>query len=284
MLSKNGTGFGRNGLVTLLGMAVWCGWATAVPSAHWIPVDAGIRPGEPVEIACRTEWGRDEPALDVLPVHPASLDWGTLQLLRTESGFDGDAVYVDQVFALTVAAPGTFTLPALEIPYLEGALAASEDTLMLEAPSLTLEVRPFNRALYVAGGAAFLTAILAFGFIVLRTRRTTETGEVAPDARQLDLDDAHAALIRAQKLRIDGDFYGCYQAMVESVSALGSSEQSLAAELSERAQAAGYGGTRPDNTLLDSDLRAVERAIARVENTDELDSLTTSTENEVSKT
>ena len=274
----------RIGVVTLVGIAVSCGMAMAAPSARWIPRDDAMRPGETVEIVCRTQWESGESSLDVLPVAPESLDWGALTLLRTESGFDGDAVYVDHVFALDAAAPGSFLLPALNIPYFDGAPDESGEPFTVQAPPLAIEVRPFNRALYVAGGAAFLTAILAFGIIVLRLRRTSAAEDGAPDLRELNLRDARAALHRAQKLRIDGDFYGCYQAMVESVSALGTSEKSLAAELSERAQAAGYGGARPDDTVLDSDMRAVERAIANAENPDELDSLTTSTPSEVSKT
>jgi hypothetical protein len=273
---------GQN-LLAILTFAAFSIVAQAEASAHWISPEKSPKLGEPTEIVCRTQWAVGDSALNVLPVESPSLDWGELQLLRTESALDGGNVHVDHVFSLTVAAPGTFKLPALDIPYFESESIESADLPTIQAPSVEIEIRPFNRALYTAAVAAAVTAVLATIVIALRLRKTRLQTPSQPIQIKLKLDDARAALNRAHTLRVDGDFYGCYQALAESASATGAVNDSLAADLTQRAQAAGYGATRPDDTMLDSEFRAVDRAIAQAETNEESDFDTTANQNEVAK-
>jgi len=270
-------------LLAILAFGGRSGVAQAAASGQWIPPEDSPKVGEPTEIVCRTQWAIGESALNVLPVETPSLDWGRLQLLRTESALDGGHVHVDHVFSLTVAAAGTFKLPALEIPYLDGDLDASEERPTIHAPSVEIEIRPFNRALYTAATAAAVTAMLATIAIALRLRNTQSQIRTDSIPNRSNLDDARAALNRAHTLRIDGDFYGCYQALARSVSATGAANELLAADLTQRAQATGYGATRPDDAMLESDFRAVDRAITQMETSEESDFDTTANQNEVAK-
>jgi len=270
-------------MLAILVFAIYSGTVQATADAHWLQPEADVRPGQPIEVTCRTEWPASDHALDILPADPPSLDWGSLKLLRTESGLQEDSVHVDHVFSLTAAAAGTFRLPAISIPYLDNDSDDTETLPTIQAPPHEIQVRKSNRALYSAAIAATVTAILAAIMIALRLWKTDAQTGSQSNQSDPNLKDARAALNRAQMLRADGDFYGCYKAMVDAASAIGPTQDTLTADLTARAEAAGYGGSRPDDTILDSDFRAVDNAISQAEAHNEFDHNSTQHQNEVAK-
>lgn len=267
MKSRNSIWMGFRPLVAV---AICSSAGYADLGSRWLAPESPLNSSEATEVVCRTEWTEGDEAFSVLPVDPPSLDWGSLELLRTESGITVESFHIDHVFALTVAVPGRYRLPAIDIAYVESEGADLEGTPTVQAASLEIEVREPNKPLYSALAAAAATGIVAVIVVALRIRHSRGKARVQTAVARPSSGDAKAALNRARTLRADGDFYACYQALGEAVATLGGAHEALVDDLAARAQAAGYGGSRPDDTLLDSDFRAVERAMNQAES--EMDS------------
>lgn len=241
----------RSLAVLLLGLVLSSG-ALAAPTITVQPPEGKIHPGTPVEILYAVQWADDKDWVVEAPQWPPETGIVTS---RTEMGVDANgARYYQFIVAFTPEEVGEFSVPATELHY---TASGSEVTpFILDLPGTTFMVRQDRTSQYVAGGLLAVAIILIVFFVLKRFRnRTGSGGEDLPTLEQYQ-----EALHLARQKRLDGDHYSFYHHLATLARDL---DGELHKALAEKTQKVGFGGARLQDDELDSDFRALERALKK---------------------
>lgn len=243
--------------------------AVAEPELSISPQSAPARSGRPYRIVCEVSWLGSPGEYTICPAESDTIAWGRVAL-RDVRGFvrDGRNV-VSQTVEIIPDKPGSYKTPEIRIAYLHPEATSPAETAAdktdpsdpgappsLRADPFEVVVRPRRPMAWVSGGlGASLLLLLPAGWRVARYRRNRPSA--APPATT-NWQTVQETLHAARQNRLDGKFYECYVA-------LGRAAEGIAPELVDslrtRAEAAGYRGIRPTDDEIDSDIRAIERAL-----------------------
>lgn len=239
--------------------------------------------GMPVTAAVTLTWPTAEAPGGVWVDAAAPVEWGEVTLGALTAERTGDAVVYRQDIVVTAAAPGRYEAPALDFYYAaetvsfpapagEGADPGVSSALIpLQSPAFAIEAAPGGSpkvGVYAALAAAVCVTAAAFGFAVMRRRRTVSApagtpvaAAAVPEASQGPFDEP---LLEARRRRAEGDLYGYYRALIDAVAA----DAGLVERLRRKAEDVGFRHLTPAPDELDGDLRDVERALARYKEKD----------------
>lgn len=222
--------------------------------------------GQPCTIDYAVHWDGAAGAYAIYPPDGFQLDWGKVADVQTEAVQEEGRATVRHRISVTSSKEGTYEIPALSVRYAapQRVMDAANTAPLpaVKSEPVTVAVRgggnPANAAVWV--GAAVLTALILLAFLLRRRQRRPQ--QQAPLSRA---EAVQQSLHAARRCRLDGDFYGYYQALAEAARRMaGDAEADRLAEVMQgRARQVGYQGARPTEDQLDGDQRDVERAFAR---------------------
>ncbi len=255
---------------------VWTPAAQAEPELKTVMPEGTVRVDRPFDVQCEVRWTGDAGEYSVMPVELDSFDWGTATLGPVEASVEDGVNVVRQRVTITPAKAGEFKLPELRVglqsPGTPPVPKASESpthpsspsatpTLRSQPPSVT--VKPHRPLAWMAGIPGALLLIGAGTWWARRRRAARPARVSSPTSAAVTPTAAESALLTARQRRIEGDVYACYSSLLVAAEALPGVADELKPRLEACARDAGYRGWRPENDELDSDIRAVERALRK---------------------
>lgn len=249
--------------ILLAGLALVARPAAALPELTPPVAPPPAAPGSACKLSYTIAW---DPAVDhvaVLAPELPTIDWGEASVARSEAASADGKTSVTLCLSIKTDDPGTYTWPALRVPYVEldaGAApgALKTDTVqVLEAASIPIAFAAPRRWGLIGLALAALAGVAAMAAVYPVWRRHA----AKPRSRTLDVGEAVQALLHeSRRHRLDGDFYAYYKTLTRAATLLGLTK--LVTRLEERTQSVGYRGVRPIDDDMDGDLRAVEQALA----------------------
>lgn len=227
-------------------------------------------PNVPYRIVFEVSW--NGPAtLSVLPAEIESIDWGTVNVEKTESSTRDGIFVVAQTVSLVPARAGDHKVPEILIPYRnpedqnpsEAAAPATNPKArgiypMLRADPFILPVRPDRTLAWLSAGLG-VPLLLGLGWWFAR-KRLSPAGPISFSQRAPTAGET--AFEEARRQRLDGRPYEFYLHLNRALSGV-PGEAELIKQIRERAQAVGYQGVVPTDAQMNADYEAVERVLAR---------------------
>jgi len=267
-------------------LAAACGTVAAEPELTVVKPERSARPNRPYRVVYEVSWQGEAADYVVLPAQVAApaaqngdeaeeeADWATMSLAQAEGTVDGDTQRVSQVLEIVPHKTGEFTIPEIEIAYLDPeAIPLAENTAQLATlpgssapPSLRakpfpLIVRPSAPPVWLFAGLGVLLVLGVAGWwLVHRMGRRRP----APVESAGDLAGIQNVLHGARRQRLDGKYYEFYVELARAAEMMDTKdrEPGLLSALKERAQDAGFRGVRPTDDQMDGDWGDVERVFA----------------------
>jgi hypothetical protein len=272
------------GWVVLIAILTAHGWAQEENGTPQSPAPAPelnvIRPegpavaGQPYTVTCEVSWTGGPADFVVAPAEADAIEWGVLTLTGVRAFVRDGVNVISQTVEIVPKEPGEYEVPALKMAYLlpeatspaETATTETDPSASSVSPALTadpfkLVVRRSRPMVWVFGGlgAPLILLLLLLGWwTVRRVRRGPQPTPQTSAA--MDLRGVQAALLVAHQHRLDGKFYEYYTELTRAAERVA---PKLAPALKRQAESAGYRGERPTDDAMDSDLRAIERALAK---------------------
>ncbi len=271
----------------VFGLVFVTGPAVAEPSLEVFPEVGKARPGKAYRIVYEVSWEGDPGDYAICPAEADAIDRGTVAVREARSFVRDGRNVVSQTVEIIPDEPGDYETPEIRIAYLHPeatspAEAAAPGTVpsdpgvppSLRADPSCMQVRPSRTLAWVFGGLGVSLLLLSLGWwSAWRLRRPQPQPQTAA---AMDWPAVQEALHAARRHRLDGRFYEFYLALgraaglVEEVDVSAVEDRDspvsrsrLGQALFSRAEEVGYRGVRPTDDEMDSDLRAVERALAR---------------------
>jgi len=243
------------------------------PELKVTPQEGDGRPGRPYRIECEVSWEGEPDEYAVAAAEADAIDWGELVVREARSFVRDGRNVVAQTVEITPKATGEYKTPELRISYLipettspaepvapEAAPSDSSVPPALRADPLPLFVRPSRTLVWLLGGLGASLFFLGAGWWLAQRRRSHQPAPQPPSPA--DRVAVQTSLHQARQRRLDGNHYEYYQILGRVASEI---DPELAASLKSRAEAVGYRGVRPTDDEMDSDWRALERALRREE-------------------
>jgi hypothetical protein len=246
----------------------------AAPELKVIPQEAPAHSHQAYRVECEVSWVGNASDYAILPADAVQIDWGTVSVTEMKAFVRDDTNIVTQTLAIVPNQKGDYTMPEIRISYLNPeatppaenpapgtAPSASSASPSLRADPFEIVVRPDMTYVWISGGLGASLLLTALGWWSVRRfgHRPQPCPPTAPSAVPSAVQEG---LHRARQRRLDGNFYEFYQELARAAEALPDSGD-LAGKLKTRAQQAGYQNTRPNDDQMDGDVRDVERALAR---------------------
>lgn len=243
-----------------------------------LPKDRAVAE-EPYGFEIQAQWAGKPDAFVLWPAVIDAFDWGTSRVASMKASCSGEECTITEYIEITPAKTGDFELAKIRIPYAskpeskEGDEQEASNT-RTETPATVLLVEPVKlrvvaeRAISspvfggVAAGCFIAAAAGVAAFLVLRKRRKTAEPEISPR------EQLQTSVHNARRKRLDGDYYGFYIELGRTMALLSGltgddEDRKLADKLNALAQETGYRGARPNDDMMDGDIKDVERAIKR---------------------
>lgn len=260
--------------VAVIAMATVCSFAWAQPDVTVSPQEGPAHPGQPYRIVVETRWSGESDEYFV-SIDVGDIDWGTADPSEAAAFSEGGQNIVRQVVTVVPDAVGEYSSPTIQLVYQpraalsekaeeqeSGAEGHNEPKLPAVATdTFTISVTPDRRGLWALLSAAG-AVVIVLGAWVVRRRRARKTAAPARPQSGPDPYTVGEMLRVARERRVDGQYYAYYGELARAAKAL--KEDELAARLESRTQQVGYTGAQPREDEMDSDYRALERALSRL--------------------
>ncbi|HNV22268.1 MAG TPA: hypothetical protein PKM22_11485 [Candidatus Hydrogenedentes bacterium] len=245
------------------------------------------------EVRWEVRWHGAPDAYTILPPEFDDVEWAAVTPGPVEALVRDGVNVVQQSVLVTPNQLGSFEVPEIRVGYLtpgdlnsakqpeevSGTQEPEKQIPRLRLAGFTVEVRRDLTVLWAAlaiGAAGLLLYLGGMGVLLLRRRREARSGAAAADratesaeGRLADPRAAGVALHEAKRCRVDGDPYAFYLRLAKAAELLGSEQDELAGVLQARAQKIGFQGFEPTEDEMETDYRAVARALKLLIHEDE---------------
>ncbi|HEO72192.1 MAG TPA: hypothetical protein ENN80_13100 [Candidatus Hydrogenedentes bacterium] len=233
--------------------------------------DAPARPGKPYRIVCEVSWDGEADAYVIMPAEVDPIEWGTARVVAARAFRREERHVVAQTVELVADEPGEYKTPTIRIGFLRPEAASPEETVpprtapsdpgvppALRADPFDIKVRPARTMFWLSCGLGVLLLSLPTGWWLVHRLRKPQPAPCLETGVALGAVEKHLSAARQQ--RLEGDYYAYYRTLAAAAAGL---DAELVTKLRERVECVGYRGDRPTDDDLDSDMRAVERALAQ---------------------
>ena len=275
------------GLLVMLGLSAA---AFAQPTVERAPETPVAYVKQPFEVRWEVRWHGASDAYTVLPPEIGEMDWAAVSPGPAEAFVRDGVNVVAQSLRITPNQLGSFEVPEIRVGYLtpgdltpakqpEEVIGTQEPEAQISTLRLAgfaVEVRRDLTVLWAAlaiSGAGALLYLGGMALLAVQRRRHARPEAVttaAPPGRLADPRAAGVALHEAKRCRVDGDAYTFYLRLAKAAELLGSEEGELAGVLQARAQKVGFQGYAPTQDEMETDYRAVARALKLSVHEDEI--------------
>ena len=237
------------------------------------------------EVCWEVRWHGAPDAYTVLPPEFDEVDWAALAPGPAEALVRDGVNIVRQSVQVTPNQLGSFEVPEIRVGYLTpgdlnpakqpeevaGTQEPEKQIPTLRLAGFSVDVRRDLTVLWAALAIAAAGLLLYLGgmaVLLFRRRREARSGAAAAEraaesaeGRLADPRAAGVALHDAKRCRVDGDTYAFYLRLAKAAELLGSEQDELAGVLQARAQKVGFQGFEATEDEMETDYRAVARAL-----------------------
>ncbi|RMD99849.1 MAG: hypothetical protein D6812_10775 [Deltaproteobacteria bacterium] len=237
--------------------------AAAQPRVSVSLEESRIRAGETVRLHIVVSWSAGEKAYQISPPDLELPEQIRRIGMSSSTQGVGDLRSVHFVFTLRPEEKGTWTIPAIDIPY---HVSGDTEAYHLRGEPVTLEVTGwFTRRLAAGIGGALLLVAATIAWLLYRQRR----GGAAPaptTAGSPTRSDLEARLAELNRHRLAGEAGRFYETMRDLVAALPERAQRDFADLDFDPLIEGikYGGRPRSSREIEEDYRRMERTLKRL--------------------
>lgn len=210
--------------------------------------------GEAAQVEYEVAWeGAPDAFVVAAPKFEGALPNGASAEVVSASSSVGDGKQqVTYLLEISAEAPGEYEIPPATVNYTAG---TQEHTLTADGVRLQFK-KPLPVGPIAWGAGLFAAMALGVALVILRNRR----GRRAKAEGSSPADHAQELLHQARRLALDGNFYAYYKTLAASAAIV---DKESRERLTKRAQEVGFQAVRPPDDEIQSDMRGLEKALAR---------------------